>query len=347
MKMKYDITFHPSWWHKNAGIEFTQDFFDEPKYRMEADVKMRRCLYDHFGDYGLGEKKPLPRPLLGSDLLAAGYLQSEIMGCEIRYAPNDSPQVICRDFDEDNIADVSLPELDSNLVWQKTLKQIEWLQDNYGRVECYVNLMGVQNIALDLMGQNLFTGYYIEPESIDELLAKITATLMQTGQVFRRLSPDISGGVTAIVRQTVPGCYLTSNCSVEMISNELYEQFLLRYDLKLAAAFGSFGIHHCGATMEHVLAGYSQVPVDFLEAGAGSDVAKVRATFPNVHINARFSPVALQTSSAVEIEQEVCRLYEAVGAAESCPASISCVGIDSKTSDESIREFLRVCAGLS
>ena len=24
--MKYDITFHPSWWHKNAGVDFTQDF---------------------------------------------------------------------------------------------------------------------------------------------------------------------------------------------------------------------------------------------------------------------------------------------------------------------------------
>ena len=54
--MKYDITFHPSWWHENAVIDFTQQFFDDPEYRMEADVKMRKTLYEHFGDLGIGER---------------------------------------------------------------------------------------------------------------------------------------------------------------------------------------------------------------------------------------------------------------------------------------------------
>ena len=54
--MKYDITFHPSWWHDNGGIDFTQDFFDDPEYRMECDRKMRKTLYEHFGEFGIGEK---------------------------------------------------------------------------------------------------------------------------------------------------------------------------------------------------------------------------------------------------------------------------------------------------
>ena len=33
--IKYDITFHPSWWHQNAGIDFSQPFFDDPEYRMD------------------------------------------------------------------------------------------------------------------------------------------------------------------------------------------------------------------------------------------------------------------------------------------------------------------------
>ena len=95
-RIPYDITFHPSWWHKNAGIDFSQPFFDDYKYRMDCDVKMRRALYDHFGAYGIGEKNPQPRPLIGTDLLAAGYLYSELMGCGIVYQPDNSPQVICR-----------------------------------------------------------------------------------------------------------------------------------------------------------------------------------------------------------------------------------------------------------
>ena len=94
--MQYDITFHPSWWHKNVGICFSQEFFDDPGYRMECDIKMRKALYERFGAYGIGEKDPKKRPLLGTNLLAAGYLYSELMGCEILYKEDNSPQVICR-----------------------------------------------------------------------------------------------------------------------------------------------------------------------------------------------------------------------------------------------------------
>ena len=60
-KIPYDITFHPTWWHENAGIDFSQPFFDDYRVRMESDVKMRRTLYEHFGAYGIGEKDPQPR----------------------------------------------------------------------------------------------------------------------------------------------------------------------------------------------------------------------------------------------------------------------------------------------
>ena len=54
--MQYDITFHPSWWHKNVGICFSQEFFDDPGYRMECDIKMRKALYERFGAMGLEKK---------------------------------------------------------------------------------------------------------------------------------------------------------------------------------------------------------------------------------------------------------------------------------------------------
>ena len=140
MTVKHDITFHPSWWYKNADIHFTQDFFDEPEYRMECDVKMRKALYEHFGEYGIGEKNPEKRPLIGSDLLAAGYLYSEIMGCEIKYQENNSPQVVCMELDEDTIDEVEDVDLDTNRVWAKTQKQIDYLVDKYGHVETHINL---------------------------------------------------------------------------------------------------------------------------------------------------------------------------------------------------------------
>lgn len=345
--IQHDITFHPSWWHKNADIQFTQDFFDEPEYRMDCDVKMRKTLYEHFGDLGLGEKDPQKRPLLGTDLLAAGYLHSQLMGCDIVYQPDNSPQVVCRELDEEQIKQAHAPDLAQSPVWQATQKQIDYLTDKYGRVEPYVNLMGVQNIAMDLMGQELFMAYYEDEDAIHGLLREITKLSVDVGRRFRALSDDISGGVTAIVRQTVPGCYLTSNCSVEMVSQAQYEEFLLPYDVELANAFGSYGIHHCGQTMEHVVAGYAKVPhLTFAEVGAGSDIAAVRRALPETHLNARVSPAKLADMGDEAVAAEVRRLYEDGRDAAGGRLSISCVGIDKNMPEDNLRRFLQACAAL-
>ncbi|WP_394918370.1 uroporphyrinogen decarboxylase family protein [uncultured Robinsoniella sp.] len=341
--MKYDITFHPSWWHAHAGIAFTREFFDDPQYRMECDIKMRRALYDHFGAYGLGEKAPLMRPLIGTDLLAAGYLYSELMGCEVKYQADNSPQIICRDLDEDEIGEIYAPELETSEVWQRTQRQIDYLLDHFGYVESYINLQGIQNISMDLMGQEAMVVFYTAPEEAEHLLHEITKLSISVGKRLKGLSDDISGGVTAIVRKVRPNIYLTSNCSVEMISNDLYEKFLLPCDQNLAKAFGSFGVHHCGATMEHVVDGYRKIPgLEFAEVGAFSDLALVRSRLPGVFLNARYSPARLLEASEAEITREVQELA-AVGQENGGLISVSCVGIDKNVSDDRIKCFLKAC----
>ena len=338
--MKYDITFHPKWWYKNAGIHFTKEFFDDPEYRMDCDVKMRKTLYEHFGKYGIGEKNPEKRPLLGSDLLAAGYLYSELMGCEIKYEEDNSPQVVCMGRDEESIDDIKAPDLDASPVWQTTRKQIDYLMEKYGRVESYVNLQGIQNIAMDIMGQELFMAYYSSPDEVEELLDEITKLTLEVGKRLQAVSLNLSGGVTAIVEKTIPDIYLTSNCSVEMISNDLYEEFLLPRDQILAKEFPQFGVHHCGQTMEHVVDGYAKIPeLKFAEVGAGSDIKTVREKLPNVFLNARYSPARLMNATKEEVAAEVQALAK-------YGDSISCVGMDASVTDEQVINFLEACSNL-
>ena len=342
-RIPFDITFHPSWWHENVGIDFSQPFFDDYRYRMECDVKMRRALYDHFGAYGIGEKDPQPRPLIGTDLLAAGYFYSELMGCKIVYQSDNSPQVVCADLDADEIGQIQVPDLDSSPVWARLQKQIDGLKREYGRVESYINLQGIQNIALDLMGQELYLAYYSDPDEVSELLGKITDMTIDIGKRLYALTDDISGGVTAIVRQVMPKNYLTSNCSVEMVSNDCYEEFLLPHDTRLANTFTCFGIHHCGKSMEHVVEGYKKVPnLAFAEVGAGSDIAYVREHLPGVWLNLRYSAVNIQKQTGDEIHQMVEQIL-AQGKADEGGISISCVGMDKNTPEENIIAFLDAC----
>lgn len=336
--MKYDITFHPKWWYKNAGIHFTEEFFDEPEYRMDCDIKMRKTLYEHFGKYGIGEKNPEKRPLLGSDLLAAGYLYSQLMGCEIKYEEDNSPQVVCMGRDEESIDDIKAPNLDENAIWKTTQKQINYLTEKYGRVESYINMQGIQNIAMDIMGQELFMAYYSSPDEVETLLDEITKLTLDVSKRLESVSIRLSGGVTAIVEKTMPDIYLTSNCSVEMVSNDLYEEFLLPKDQLLAKEFPQFGVHHCGQTMEHVVDGYAQIPeLKFAEVGAGSDIQTVRQKLPNVFLNARYSPARLMNASKEEVAAEVQILAKYAD-------SISCVGMDASVTDEQVLNFLDACS---
>ena len=203
--------------------------------------------------------------------------------------------------------------------------------------------MGIQNIAMDIMGQDVMVAYYSAPDEVRELMQKITDMSIEIGKRFYSLSKDISGGVTAIVQQVAPGNYLTSNCSVEMVSNQIYEEFLLDYDTQLAKAFPNFGIHHCGKTMEHVVEGYRKVPnLKFAEVGAFSDIRRVREVLPDVFLNARYSPVRLGKASEDEVMTEVRDLI-AGGMNPAGQVSISCVGLDSNVPDEQIRYFLKAC----
>jgi uroporphyrinogen-III decarboxylase len=340
--LQYDVTFHPRWWHKQTGISFGEEFFFDPEYRIEADMKMRQVLFAKFGDFGLGEMNPAPRPLLGSDLIASGFLHSALLGCAIQFAHDDPPAVLCANLSDEAIMTMTTPQLDKSEWWRRIQTQIDYLQLKYSRVDSCINLMGVQNIALDLRGQELFIDYYEKPELVHHLLQVCTQTAIAVGSRLRAVSRDVSAGVTAIVRKTVPEVYLTSNCSVEMVSLDIYRAYLLPYDQMLAREFQPFGIHHCGQTMEHVADGYKEVDqLQFAEVGAFSDLAVIRQKLPNTHLNARYSPVRLKDRSLTGISEDILQMTEAGGSANNL--SLSCVGIDDTVSDEQVIRFLSAC----
>lgn len=337
MAIKVDVTFHPEWWHKHAKVSFREEFFTDPDYRIDCDIKMRKVLYEKFGDLGLGEKEPKPRPIMGSNLIASGYLFSGMMGCSIRYFESKPPEVICANMTENSIDLLDKNKILNHELWQQTLKQFETLEKKYGYVESHINLQGVQNIAFDLRGNELFIDYYENPELVKKLVEVITRMMIDTGKFITARSKVSSHGVTAITGLVMPDVYLTSNCTVEMISNDIYEEFLLQADNQLSQEFKPFGIHHCGKSMEHVIDGYKRVKgLKFAEVGAGSNIAAVRQALPGVFLNLRYSPVKIKTASENEIVTDIENMARATGELY----SISCVGIDSEVNDQQVKNFI-------
>ena len=344
MRANVDVTFHPSWWNKYAGIDFSERFFFDAPWRVEADRAMRRTLYDYFGEYGIGEKDPAPRPILFSDLIACGFLYSQLLGCDVSFAPNDAPQVMAAELTDEQASTLTVPDLDTSLLWKKVVAQIRYLQDRFGRVESAINLQGVQNIALDLRGQQLFIDYYDDEDIAHNLLSAATKLSLDIGRRLYAVSDTVSGGVTSIVKQVTPHVYLTSNCSVTMISNAMYCRHLLSYDTMLAEAFLDFGIHHCGNNMENVIEGYLKVPnLHFLEIGAGSSLEKISGALrshgrEDIVCCIRYSPVKLKNASAETIREDTEKAIQAFGSDRTL--CFSCVGIDKDVPLEQVGKYL-------
>jgi len=342
MSVQVDVTFHPRWWHKNSNVSFNEKFFYDVDYRIEADIRMRKTLYEKFGDLGLGEEDPKPRPILGSDLIASGFLYSGILGCKVRYSDADPPEVVCANLDEESIMKLDVPNLDNCEAWSRIQVQIDRLMKDFGYINSCINLMGIQNIALDVRGMEFFIDYYTNPDLANHLLDVCTRLSVDIGKRLKKVSKHLSAGVTSIVSKTIPDVYVTSNCSVEMVSLDIYENYLLKYDNILAEEFKPFGIHHCGKSMEHVAEGYAKVKnLSFAEVGAGSDIKSVRSILGDIHLNARYSPVKLMDVSEEELKKDICKLAE-----DGKPLdllSFSCVGIDESVPDRQVRNFIRIC----
>ena len=77
-----EVIFNPHWWYRNYGICFDESFYFDRALRIQNDLPMRRALYERFR---LGAPNPRPRPIVGSEHVAGGFVMPALFGCRIRF----------------------------------------------------------------------------------------------------------------------------------------------------------------------------------------------------------------------------------------------------------------------
>jgi len=336
-----EIVFHPSWWNRHYGLTFDEAFFFDPTKRVESERLMRAALYQRFGDLGLGEANAIPRPVIGPVHLAAGFLPSAVLGCQIRYFEDASPEVIPADLSDEQVAALDVPDLGTNPAFGKLIALMDGLQAQYGTLEGDVNWEGVQNVALNLRGPQLFVDYYENPALARRLLDVVARTLTAIAAYVRCRTGSNSIAVNRIVGAVDPHISLHSNCTVAMISARTYRQYLLNYDRQMAKELWPYGIHHCGADMHKVCHEYAMVDgAEFFDVGWGSDVATCRAALPNAIFSLRLSPVRVATLTPTEVMADVENLLHTAGPLER--AALCCINMDDTTPDANVRSIFEV-----
>jgi hypothetical protein len=327
-----EVVFHPSWWFRHAGITFDVDFFFHPARRVEVEQQMEKVLHERFGHLGLGRAHGEALPVVGAVHLAAGFLLSEMLGCDVRYRESDSPEVVPAGVSE---LKVDVEQAFRSPAFRRFSKLEESLAARHGRLVGDVNWGGVLNLALDLRGQELFLDMADRPDEVQTFFNGIAGVLGRfvTGMQERTGSSSIS--VTRIVRHLPEPIYLHSECSNTMVSAEDYERFLLPIDQAWGRSLQPFGIHHCGKDAHRFAKAYAKVPdLAFLDLGWGGDVAILREALPNTFFSLRLSPVVLAEQTPAEIRSDILRLVAAAGGPEK--AGICCINLDASVTDEQV-----------
>jgi hypothetical protein len=332
VKIPVDIVLAPEWWFKHTGITFDRDFFFHPLKRVESEQRMEKELYDRWGQYGLGKDKDKTRPEIGAVHLAAGFMLSEMLGCEVKYTENHPPAVIAANKEH---LKIEKEAAFNSKVYKDFLNLIESLKSTYGYLMGDVNWGGVLNIAMDLRGDQIMMDMLMTPDEVKDYFNSIASVIEKFTDFVAAQTGTTSISVTRSVRHLPKPVFLHSECSHTMISCDNYEQFLMSIDAKWSREKDFFGIHYCGEDPHRYAESFAKLPkLDFLDLGWGGDVAHLRKHLPGTFFNLRLSPVELLKMTAEDIQITVRKLVSESG--NPALTGVCCINMDDKVSDEKI-----------
>lgn len=342
MLLPVEVVFAPEWWHKHAGICFDRDFFFHPARRVEDEQKMERVLHEKWGRFGLGSARGDVRPEVGAVHLAAGYMLSQMLGCEVRYHEGRPPQVVPRNMEKLIVE----PDRAFDSGASRDLQNvIESLKKRHGRVCGDVNWSGILNIALDLRGQDLFVDMFTQPGDVQEGFRRIAEVIERFVAGVEGSTGTSSISVNRNVRHFARPVFLHSECSHTMISEAFYERFLMPLDAAWSERHRPFGIHYCGPDPHRYAQAFATLPhLDFLDVGWGGDVTRLRQFLPNTFLNLRLSPVEIVRQTTDEIRSTISRLVSESG--NPYLTGVCCINMDDAVTDDKVSAVFETVAEL-
>lgn len=335
-----EIVFHPSWWYKHTGISFDEDFFYHPLKRVESEQRMEKELFERFGEYGLGSDYQQKLPVIGAVHNAAGYLVSEILGCEIRYSGDQAPQVVCPQ--KENFA-IDVENIMRSQPVKRLLTLINSLKAKYGYVTGDINWGGVLNLAIDLRGEAMLMDMMLYPDESQKFFNDIARVIEQFTSMIYACTGSTSVSVNRIVRHIRKPVFLHSECTHTMIPEDLYEQLLLETDIRWSNQNRPYGVHFCGKDPHRFADSYAKIPhLDFLDLGWGGDVELLRKKLPGTFFSLRLDPVTINSTPDDELKNTIKRLVSESG--DLSLTGLCCINMDDKTDDSKIRLIYETAA---
>jgi hypothetical protein len=141
--------------------------------------------------------------------------------------------------------------------------------------------------------------------------------------------------VNRTVRHLKNPVFLHSECSVTMVSEDQYREFILPVDQSWSKSSRPYGIHFCGHDPHRFASSFAQVPyLDFLDVGWGGDIKILRKHLPRTFLNLRLSPVEIVNQTPDAIRESITKRIE--DSANPYLTGVCCINMDDKVDDEKV-----------
>lgn len=272
-----------------------------------------------------------------SDLLTGTFgacSVAAIYGIPIIYSTDNWPNCAHQYLTTDQVDKLKPPDLNSNPFFTGLMEQMEWLAREIGRVEGYINWQGVLNNAYRLRGEEIFIDMALEPVRARHLFECTTTTMIDAAKRLyecqRRTDIDIRH-------------FTVSNCLVNMVSPEQYQDLPLPFDRRIAETFGLIGIHNCAWNADAYIQHYATIPnVGYIDMGLESDLATAKNAFPDARRAIMYTPMEVANKTLAEIRKDLERIAYEYG-----PCDIVFADIESDTPDERVIQVIELCEQLS
>ncbi len=329
-----ELVFMPSWWHKHYGICFDESFYLDREARLRNEQQMNQALAERFGEIGVGRPDFGRRPVIGPQHVAGGFVMPALMGCQIIFSPDQAPTALEARLTEDAVWRLEVPDPRTTWPMNKLLADMDSLEAEFGWVEGDFDLDGVLNLALTLRGQQLFVDFTQNAALARRLLDVCARAMLAVAKCVKPRTGTLAVATNRMIRHVDQTLFLHSNCSVQMISPETYQEFLLEPELWLAERLRPYGIHHCGNNLHRHAPVYARVPAAFFDVGWGSDVAASRRALPEAFFSLRLNPGRMLKSTPAEVAADTELLLRSGTPLER--AGVCCINMDADTPDENV-----------
>jgi len=330
--LRPEIGFTPKWYRTALGIDFGGKWHTDPNYRRQTRIEMYQELNKRFPDSLIGSMNDNAIDILtgtyGASAIAAIY------GIPIRYDKEQWPTSEHQYLTDDELENLIPPDLDQNVFFLSLMEQVDWIGEHEDKITGFINWQGVLNNAQRLRGQDIFMDMYMAPERTKHLLDCVCITMIEAAKRLQQKQKKYDDTLSF---------FTVSNCLVNMVDPELYEEFLLPFDQKIATSFDVIGIHNCAWKADPYLDHYAKVSgVAYLDMGIDSNLEKARTLFPKTRRAIMYTPMDVAYKSLNEIWTDIERIAQNYG-----PCDIVAADIESGTPDSKVIDFIELCYKIS